>query len=177
MGSRCRDVSGGCAFVEAEWGSGSANCELAVRCELAQQAQLAQAKEIVNTLTAEDAQRVTLVAAKTPPQPQGKAIYLRRKGSLIFLANNLAPLPPQRAYELWLLPPTGSPIPAGVFKPDSHGSATVVNPPLPPGVEAKGIRDHGGTGRRDRRRQPQPSSCWAPENRNPEEVASWSGPS
>jgi len=68
-----------------------------------QQAQLAQAKEIVNTLTAEDAQRVTLVAAKTPPQPQGKAIYLRRKGSLIFLANNLAPLPPQRAYELWLL--------------------------------------------------------------------------
>lgn len=103
----------------------------------AQQAQLAQAKEIVNTLTAEDAQRVTLVAAKTPPQPQGKAIYLRRKGSLIFLANNLAPLPPQRAYELWLLPPTGSPIPAGVFKPDSHGSATVVNPPLPPGVEAR----------------------------------------
>ena len=103
----------------------------------AQQAQLAQAKEIVNTLTAEDAQRVTLVAAKTPPQPQGKAIYLRRKGSLIFLENNLAPLPPQRAYELWLLPPTGSPIPAGVFKPDSHGTATVVNPPLPPGVEAK----------------------------------------
>jgi len=34
-------------------------------------------------------------------------------------------------------PLTGSPIPAGVFKPDSHGSATVVNPPLPPGVEAK----------------------------------------
>jgi len=103
----------------------------------AQQEQLVQANEIVNTLTAEDAQRVTLVAAKTPPQPQGKAIYLQRKGSLIFLANNLAPLPPQRAYELWLIPLTGSPIPAGVFKPDAHGSATVVNPPLPPGMEAK----------------------------------------
>ena len=80
---------------------------------------------------------ITLVAAKTPPQPQGKAIYLRRRGSLIFLANNLAPLPSKKAYELWLIPKTGSPIPAGVFKPDAHGSATVVNPPLPQGVEAK----------------------------------------
>ena len=33
LGGRCGDVSGGCASVEAEWGSGSANCELAVRCE------------------------------------------------------------------------------------------------------------------------------------------------
>jgi anti-sigma-K factor RskA len=105
--------------------------------ENTQQEQLAQAKEIVNTLTAADAQRVTLVAAKTPPQPQGKAIYLRRKGSLIFLANNLAPLPPQRIYELWLIPPAGSPVPAGLFKPDARGSATLVNPPLPQGMEAK----------------------------------------
>ena len=102
-----------------------------------QQAELQQAKDLVSTLTANDAMRVTLVAAKTPPQPQGKAIYLRRRGSLIFLANNFAPLPPKKAYELWLIPTTGSPIPAGVFKPDAHGSATLVNPPLPQGVEAK----------------------------------------
>jgi Anti-sigma-K factor rskA, C-terminal len=99
-----------------------------------QQAELHQAKDLVSTLTANDAMRVTLVAAKTPPQPQGKAIYLRRRGSLIFLANNFAPLPPKKAYELWLIPATGSPIPAGVFKPDARGSATLVNPPLPQGV-------------------------------------------
>jgi anti-sigma-K factor RskA len=81
--------------------------------------------------------RVTLVAAKTPPQPQGKAIYLKDRSSLIFLANNMPVLPAQKAYELWLIPKTGNPIPAGVFKPDAHGSATVVNPPLPAGVEAK----------------------------------------
>jgi anti-sigma-K factor RskA len=45
--------------------------------------------------------------------------------------------PSQKAYELWLIPTSGAPIPAGVFKPDAHGSATVVNPPLPSGVEAK----------------------------------------
>jgi anti-sigma-K factor RskA len=84
-----------------------------------------------------EAQRVTLVAAKTPPQPQGKAFYLRNRNSLVFLANNMPPLPQQKAYELWLIPKSGSPIPAGVFRPDANGSATVVNPPLPAGVEAK----------------------------------------
>ncbi|MGH9512556.1 MAG: anti-sigma factor [Terriglobales bacterium] len=102
-----------------------------------QQAQLEQAREVVATLTATDAMRVTLVAAKTPPQPQGKAIYVRDRGSLIFLASNFQPVASGKAYELWLIPIKGNPIPAGVFKPDAHGSATVVNPPLPHGVEAK----------------------------------------
>jgi anti-sigma-K factor RskA len=95
-----------------------------------------------------EAQRITLVSVKTPPQPQGKAFYLRNKGTLVFLANNLTPLPPQKAYELWLIPAQGAPIPAGVFKPDAHGSATVVNPPLPVGTEAKAfaITIEGETG-------------------------------
>jgi len=102
-----------------------------------QLAELQQAREVVSTLTATDAMRVTLVAAKTPPQPQGKAIYVRDRSSLIFLASNFQPLPPQKAYELWLIPTSGAPIAAGVFKPDAHGSATVINPPLPAGVQAK----------------------------------------
>ena len=55
-----------------------------------QQADLQRAREVVSTLTAADAMRVTLVAAKTPPQPQGKAIYVRDRSSLIFLASNFA---------------------------------------------------------------------------------------
>ena len=102
-----------------------------------QQAELQRAREVVSTLTATDAMRVTLVAAKTPPQPQGKAIYVRDRSSLIFLASNFQALPAQKAYELWLIPINGAPIPAGIFKPDAHGSATVINPPLPTGVEAK----------------------------------------
>jgi anti-sigma-K factor RskA len=53
------------------------------------------------------------------------------------VANNMPALPPQKAYELWLIPTTRAPIPAGVFKPDAHGSAAVVEPPLPAGVQAK----------------------------------------
>jgi len=102
-----------------------------------QQQQLIQAKELIASLTSADAEHFTLVASKTPPQPQGKAIYVRSSGTLVFLANNLPQLPPQKIYELWLIPATGAPIPAGLFRPNPQGSATVVKPPLPPGVEVK----------------------------------------
>ena len=99
--------------------------------------QLEELRKIAAPILEPEAQRVTLVAAKTPPQPQGKAFYLRSRNSLVFLANNMPALPPQKAYELWLIPTSGNPIPAGLFKPDAHGSASVVNPPLPAGTEAK----------------------------------------
>jgi|SRR6185437_10436865 len=102
-----------------------------------QHAELEQVRRTLATFTSPDTIRVTLVAVKAPPQPQGKAFYLRRRGTLIFLANNLPQLPSKKAYELWLIPRAGAPLPAGVFKPDPHGSATVVNPPLPPGLEPK----------------------------------------
>jgi anti-sigma-K factor RskA len=99
--------------------------------------ELQHAQEVVETLTAPESQQVTLVAAKNAPQPQGKTFYLRQKGHLIFLANNLPQLPPEKIYELWLIPKAGAPIAAGLFRPDTRGSAAVVNPPLPVGVEAK----------------------------------------
>jgi anti-sigma-K factor RskA len=99
--------------------------------------QLNELRRIAAPIIEPEAQRVTLVAVKTSPQPQGKAFYLRSRNSLVFLASNLPPLPQEKAYELWLIPTSGNPIPAGVFKPDAHGSASVVNPPLPPGIEAK----------------------------------------
>jgi anti-sigma-K factor RskA len=102
-----------------------------------QQQQLLQAKELIATLTSADAAHFTLVASKTPPQPQGKAIYVRSTSTLVFLASNMPELPPQKTYELWLIPTTGAPIPAGLFRPDAHGSGALIKPPLPPGVEAK----------------------------------------
>jgi anti-sigma-K factor RskA len=99
--------------------------------------QLDELRKIAAPIIEPEAQRVTLVATKTPPQPQGKAFYLRSRNSLVFLASNMPALPPQKAYELWLIPMSGSPVPAGMFKPDAHGSGSIVNPPLPAGLEAK----------------------------------------
>jgi anti-sigma-K factor RskA len=98
--------------------------------------EMEELRKIAAPILEPEAQRVTLVALKTPPQPQGKVFYLRNRG-LVLLANNLPALPAQKAYELWLIPASGDPVPAGVFKPDAHGSASVVNPPLPAGAEAK----------------------------------------
>jgi hypothetical protein len=102
-----------------------------------QQERLLQAKELIATLTSADAVHFTLVAGKTPPQPQGKAIYVRSTSTLVFLASNMPELPPQKTYELWLIPTSGAPIPAGLFRPDAHGSAALIKPPLPAGIEAK----------------------------------------
>ncbi|HYU46786.1 MAG TPA: anti-sigma factor [Terriglobales bacterium] len=97
-----------------------------------------QASELVSTLLDPEALKIELVAQGSKPQARGKAIYQRRNRNLIFLASNLPPLPAEKIYELWLFPANGGPpIAAGLFKPDLHGSATVVNPPLPAGVEAK----------------------------------------
>ncbi len=99
--------------------------------------ELEELRKIAAPILDPETQRVTLVSAKAPAQPQGKAFYLRNRSSLVFLANNMPALPAQKAYELWLIPASGAPIPAGVFKPDARGSASVVNPPLPAGVAAK----------------------------------------
>jgi anti-sigma-K factor RskA len=97
-----------------------------------------KAREMLYMLTSPDVQKISLSATKSAPQPAGKAMYLRSKGHLMFLANNLRPLPESKIYELWLIPMSGAPpMPAGTFMPDEKGGAMVMNPPMPPGTEAK----------------------------------------
>jgi len=97
-----------------------------------------EARRIADVLHAPDAASYEIMPVSLQSMPPGgKAIYSRERNGLVFVASNLNQLPPQKAYELWLIPVQGAPIPAGMFKPDAHGSAMVVNPPLPAGVEAK----------------------------------------
>jgi hypothetical protein len=98
----------------------------------------ARAQEVLDILTAPSAQRVVLIGAKTPAVPTGRAIYLSSRGGLIFQASNLEPLPEGKTYELWVIPASGAaPVPAGLFRPDTAGNASVLLPPLPIGVPAK----------------------------------------
>jgi anti-sigma factor RsiW len=109
------------------------------RTDIAQlSAQAARAEELTDALTSPAAKQVTLTEAKQAAQPVGHATYLKSKGALIFVASNLHPLAPNKTYELWLIPANGkAPMPAGLFRPDATGSASVVLPQLPEGVEAK----------------------------------------
>ena len=103
---------------------------------------------------------VCLIPATTAPDQPGAgppltektlAVDVASKGALIFTASNLEPLQPGKTYELWLIPAAAgaSSIPAGTFRPDEHGNASVIMPSLPKGIEAKAfgvtIEDEGGS--------------------------------
>lgn len=126
------------------------------------QKQVDHAQDALATLTAANAMQVALhptaaikpVSAEKPAvtevTPEALAAYLANKGALIFVATHMQPAPAGKTYELWLLPANGqSPIPAGTFKPDAQGSASVVMPQLPKGVQAKGfgvtVENEGGS--------------------------------
>jgi anti-sigma-K factor RskA len=97
-----------------------------------------RAKQVEELLTAPMAQKVLLTAPKTPPAPTGRVVYLPSRGALLLQANNLAPVPAGKTYELWVIPADGSaPIPAGLFRPDTAGNGSVILPPIPQGVNAK----------------------------------------
>jgi len=101
----------------------------------ADEQELRQAKELATALTSADAEHFTLVANNVAPQPQGKAIYDPPTGTLVFLASNLPAVSSHNAYELWLIPASGaSPVPAGVFKPNARGTATVIKASLSAGI-------------------------------------------
>ena len=105
---------------------------------MASNASAARAREVLEVLTSPRAQRVTLVSAHAKPEPTGHAVYLKDRGALVFTASNLAPLPPNKTYELWIIPASGvPPVPAGTFQPDEHGMASVLLPKLPKGIQAK----------------------------------------
>ena len=102
-----------------------------------QNAENTRARMLLEALTAPTAQRITLTTGKAPPAPSARAIYLPSRGALILQASNMQPLPPNKTYELWVIPASGTPIPAGTFHPDAAGSGSVVLPQIPQGVQAK----------------------------------------
>jgi anti-sigma-K factor RskA len=100
----------------------------------------AQARAVADLLHAPDAQHLTLVSAKTRPQPQMKTIYSPQKGTVMLLASNVPPPPSNKVYQLWLLPMDGSaPMPAGLFKPDTSGNGMMMHPMSSAGISAKGF--------------------------------------
>jgi anti-sigma-K factor RskA len=105
-----------------------------------QTAQLDRLNQELRLLTAPDAVHVSLNPQKDLKQPGGTAIFSPSQKRMMFMASNLAPAPTGKAYELWIIPSQGAPVAAGVFKPDDHGNAIIVDqkmPNMPAGVEAK----------------------------------------
>ncbi len=102
-----------------------------------QNAETMRARALLDVLTAPTAQRVTLTTGKTPPAPSARAVYLPSRGALILQASNMQPLPPNKTYQLWVIPEMAAPVPAGTFRPDASGNGSIVLPSIPQGLHAK----------------------------------------
>ena len=99
--------------------------------------QLDRLNEELRLLQSPDAVHVSLSPMRAPRQPSGTAIFSPSQKRMMFMASNLPQVPEGKAYELWIIPMQGAPMPAGVFKPDEHGNAMMMDHPMPEGVVAK----------------------------------------
>ncbi len=102
-----------------------------------QKVQLAQAQENMKLLLAPDAIHVSLTPQNASRHPSATAIFSPSQQRMTLMATNLPQVPPGKAYELWVIPPQGAPVNAGVFKPDEHGNAMMLDHPMPIGVQPK----------------------------------------
>lgn len=83
-----------------------------------------------------------------PQPPRGNVLVNSRLGVLL-IASNLPMLPPGKIFEMWVIPKGGSPRPAGLFPPDTQGSAVhMLTGPIDPqmlGAVAVSIEPEAGS--------------------------------
>ncbi len=97
-----------------------------------------KARRILGTLTSPFAVHANLTVPKAPATPAARAVYEQKSGVLLLQASNLAPLPAQKVYELWLIPSDGSaPVATGTFTPDAHGNGSLLVQSLQGATAAK----------------------------------------
>jgi anti-sigma-K factor RskA len=101
-----------------------------------EQVEIERSRALVALLSAPDRVDVALAPGAEAPGAQARVLYSASEG-LVFSAEHLPAAPEGKAYQLWLVPTSGSPISAGVFHPNANGKASILLPPLPPGVAAK----------------------------------------
>jgi len=92
----------------------------------------------MDLLNSHSAERLNLTEARNVGHTIAHVIYDKDRAALIFIASNLAQIPANKSYQLWLIPESGmAPISLEVFRPDADGGANVVLPSLSTGIEAK----------------------------------------
>ncbi len=63
-----------------------------------------------------------LVFGENAPKPRGR-VFVNPQQGVLLLASNLTPAPSGKIYEMWIIPKSGAPAPAGLFQSESDGTA------------------------------------------------------
>ncbi len=83
--------------------------------------ELARLSDVLAILNQPETRSVSF--GESQPKPRGK-VFANPKLGVLLLASNLPPAPSGKIYEMWLIPKTGKPAPAGLFQSSAEGSAT-----------------------------------------------------
>jgi hypothetical protein len=85
------------------------------------QAELSQVRQALVMLNEPETRQVVFGEGKPQP-PRGRVFVNARRGVLLF-ASNLPQPAAGKTYELWVIPKSGAPTPAGLFQSDAAGNA------------------------------------------------------
>jgi anti-sigma-K factor RskA len=87
------------------------------------------ARRRLAVLTAGDVRVIDLTGQKTAPGASGRAFWSPSHGRLVFMAASLPPLAAGRQYQLWVIPPGGTPVSAGMLdlQPDGQILSTLAD--------------------------------------------------
>jgi hypothetical protein len=86
------------------------------------------ATQVRRILAAGDLRRADLAGTKAAPAVSGRAFWSRTQGMVVAFAN-LPPTDAGRVYQLWVIPPGGDPIGAGLLDLKSDGRALALARP------------------------------------------------
>jgi anti-sigma-K factor RskA len=64
-----------------------------------------------------------LVFGANEPKPPRGRVFVNPKQGVLLLANSLPPAPAGKIYEMWIIPKSGQPLPAGLFQSEADGTA------------------------------------------------------
>ena len=100
--------------------------------------QISQQRQALALLRDPATRIITLAGLEPSPKAQGRMFWNERDGG-IFVAADLPPAAPGKAYELWAIV-GGKPIPAGLFGVDAEGKGNARVAPLRELAEAESMR-------------------------------------
>jgi anti-sigma-K factor RskA len=107
-----------------------------------------QVEKLVRVLVAPDTLTVKLAATQKGVNASGVVKFNSKAGVVLYTAD-LAPLPPNQSYQMWLVPVSGASVSAGLLGPGGHAWGSMWTGEVPANIQVKAfaltIEPVGGT--------------------------------
>jgi anti-sigma-K factor RskA len=101
------------------------------------QNKLQHEQALVSFFSAQDTQAVELNAKPTVPKSAWARVKYNSRLGMICYTGDLPAPPPNKEYQMWIVPMAGNPISAGAFMPASFSNGRMCMAKMPPGITCK----------------------------------------